>query len=282
MALINRLERKLGWIAIPGLVRIIMCFQVLVFVLMVIQSSQSDGQLALYRLLSLDIDMVMKGEVWRLVSFAFLPPTLGMIGMFFAVVVTVLLAELLESLWGSFRMTLYIIGGGLGTIAGAFVVWSSHGGAFLPTGVGNFVNFSTYLFSGNLLFAAAVYNPNLEFRLFFVIPVKLAWIAIFGGAGLLLLIVSALGSAPAVSLALLLSVSNFIVVFFPGFKRALKMRGETAVRRRKFDAVKASSKFAMHECANCGKTENDDAELVFRVTAEGEEFCADCRAKQLE
>lgn len=281
MALINRLERKFGWIAIPGLVRIIMCFQVLVFVLMVIQSSQGDGQLALYRLLSLDIDMVMKGEVWRLVTFAFLPPTLRMIGMFFAVIVTVLLAELLESLWGSFRMTLYVIGGGLGTIAGAFVVWGTQGGAFLPTGVGSFVNYSTYVFSGSLLFAAAVYNPNLEFRLFFVVPVKLAWIAIFAGAGLLLLVVSALGSAPAVSLALLLSVSNFLVVFLPGFKRALKMRGETAVRRRRFEAAKATAEVAMHECASCGKTENDDADLVFRVTEEGEEYCVDCRAKQV-
>ena len=34
---------------------------------------------------------------------------------------------------------------------------------------------------------------------------------------------------------------------------------------------------AFHYCKYCGKTEQDDEELVFRVAANGEEFCEDCR-----
>lgn len=273
MPLIERLERKLGWIAIPKLVRVIMCFQVLVFVLVVVQASENDGNPALLKLLRLDIGKILQGEVWRLVSFVFLPPTFSsMIGMFFAVIVSVLLGDLLEELWGSFGMTLYVLGSMLGTVAGAALVWVVTGGMFLSTG--------GYLFSGSLLFAAAVYHPNMEFRLFFIIPVKLYWIAIFAGAALMLQVVGTLGTAPVLGVALLLSVANFLVVFVPGFRRAMKARGETAVRKRKFEGTRVSAEATMHECASCGKTEGDDADLVFRVAADGEEYCAVCRAGQ--
>ncbi len=273
MPLIERLEQKFGWIAIPKLVRIIMCFQVLVFVLVWVQASENNGYPALLELITLNIGKILQGEVWRLVSFVFLPPTFNsLIGMFFAVIVSVLLGDLLETLWGSFGMTLYVLGSMLGTVAGAALVWSTGGGIFLPT--------SGYLFSGSLLFAAAVYHPNLEFRLFFVIPVKLVWIAIFAGAALLLQVIGMLSTHPMAGVALVLSVANFFVIFVPGFRRAVKMRGELAGRRRKFEGARATAEVAMHECVSCGKTERDDADLVFRVAADGEEYCVVCRAKQ--
>jgi hypothetical protein len=84
------------------------------------------------------------------------------------------------------------------------------------------------------------------------------------------------------AVAILLSVGVFFVVFGPGMRQALKMRGEVAVRRRRFEAAKATAAASMHECARCGKTEHDDADLVFRVSADGEEYCEGCREKLAE
>ncbi len=277
MHIINRLERKIGWIAIPGIVRVIMCFQVLVFVLVILQvAGTDDGYPALIELLYLDFGRVLRGEVWRLVTFIFLPPTFDQpLFMLITVIFTVFLGELLESLWGSFRTTLYILGSMAGAVAGAALLWWARGVA-IPLVIPGY----GYTFSASLLFAVAVYHPHLEIRLFFIIPVKMMWLAIFGGATYLLNVLRFFGVDPVVSAALVLAISNFLVVFVPGFRRALKMRGEVAVRRRRFEAAKASAKMAMHECSACGKTENDDADLVFRVAADGEEYCSDCRAKR--
>jgi len=129
------------------------------------------------------------------------------------------------------------------------------------------------------LFAVAVYLPNLEIRLLGVIPIKMFWLAIFDGGIIAIEVFSHLGDIPRMSISVLLSVSVFFVVFGPGMKRALKMRADTAVRRHKFESAKMSAKDAMHECATCGKTEHDDPDLVFRVAADGEEYCDVCRGR---
>lgn len=269
MPLIDRLERKWGWIAIPGIVRIIMCFQLLVFVLVFFQRAANDGYPAMVELLYLDRDRIMAGEVWRLISFVFLPPTMNLfIVMLFAFMFTFFLGDMLEQMWGSFRLTLYILGGIVGMVVGEFV-FPGFGVYLLLGGSGRL------LLMASLLFAVAVYNPNHTILLMAVIPIKMFWLAVFD-AGIIL--IDVLGGPPGLSLAIFLGLGNFLVVFAPGFRRALKMRAEIAARRQKFEAAKLVQD-SLHHCATCGKTENDDADLVFRVSADGEEYCDVCRGK---
>ena len=112
MPVVDRLERKFGWIAVPGIVKIIMGLQALVWFL---TSVRNDPALLLK--IYLDRDMILNGEVWRLVSFVIMPPPVGVgfngiIFMLFAVFFSIFLGSMLESIWGSFRLTLYLIGGG--------------------------------------------------------------------------------------------------------------------------------------------------------------------------
>ena len=278
MSLLDRLESKIGWIAIPGIVRFIMVMQLLVFVLGMIQMPSNAEVNAgaspwppLVEVLMLDGKKILSGEVWRLVSFIFVPPTLSsFIVMPFAFLFTMFLGNMLESIWGSFRLTLYVFGGLFGMVAGEFICPGF--GTYLILGSGGHL-----LFMSSLLFACAVYNPHYTVMLFAIIPVKMFWLALFD-AGIIILQIFQWPFLLAV--AIVLGLANFLVVFLPGLKSAVKMRAEVAVRRKKFDEARAPLTEAMHLCASCGKTEKDDDELVFRVADDGEEYCVECRKKQ--
>ena len=69
MPLVDRLERKFGWIAVPGIVKIIMGLQALVWLLC---SFRGDNDLLLKILVHKD--SILNGEVWRLFSFVIMPP----------------------------------------------------------------------------------------------------------------------------------------------------------------------------------------------------------------
>ena len=279
MDLLDRLERKIGWIAIPGIVRIIMCMQLMVFVLGILQMPSEVEIRAgaspfppLVEALMLDHYKILDGEVWRLVSFIFLPPTLtGFIIMLFAFIFTIFLGNMLESIWGSFRLTLYVLGGMLGMIAGEFII-PGFGGYLILGGGGHL------LFMASLLFACAVYNPHFTVMLFGIIPVKLLWLALFD-AGIILIEIFSVQYF-RLSIAMVVSLGNFLIVFVPGLKAAVKMRTEISARRRKFEEARVPAMKTMHLCASCGATERDDDELVFRVADDGEEYCVDCREKQ--
>ena len=253
-----------------------MCFQLLVFVLVQLQRA-TDGYPAIVELLYLDRERILAGEVWRVVTFVFLPPTMNLfIVMLFAFMFTFFLGDMLEQMWGSFRLTLYVLGGIVGTVIGEFIY---HGFGIYILGAGIPGEFSSgawrMMLMSSLLFAVAVYNPQYTILLMAVIPIKMVWLAIFDGG---IILIDVLRGPAGLSLAILLSLSNFFIVFGPGFRRALKMRAEVAVRRQKFEAAKLTES-SLHRCVSCGKTENDDEELVFRVTDDGEEYCNVCRSK---
>ena len=261
MSLIDRLERRMSWVAIPGVVKIIMLFQALVWLLNIFR----DDDMLLHTLLYLDKDLILSGQVWRLFSFIFIPPVgaTSFIFMFFAVFFTIFLGSMLEEIWGSFKLTLYIIGGVASVVISEFLIGFPN----------NSIMFPTFLIIESILFACAVYNPNYVVRLFAIIPIRLFWIAIFA-AGILLL--QALNDLRTASL-ILVSLLHFFVVFIPGMKRSIQVKAQVSSRRNQFENAQISKDEALHYCEYCGKTEKDDEELIFRVAANGVEFCEDCR-----
>ncbi len=266
MPLVDRLERRFGWIAVPGIVKIIMCLQALVWFL---TSVRNDPALLLK--IYLDKDLILNGEVWRVVSFVVMPPPVGVgfngiIFMFFAVFFSIFLGNMLESIWGSFRLTLYLIGGVAGMVIAEFLI------------PGQIQAMSSVLLIESILFACAVYNPNYIVRLFGIIPVRLFWIAIFSAGLFFIEAVTNLW----LLVSIIISLGNFFVVFVPGMKRSMQMKAQVAVRRNKFEAAKVPENEPLHLCASCGKTENDDEDLIFRVADDGGEYCEDCRGKNVK
>ena len=263
MPLVDRLERRFGWIAVPGIVKIIMILQALVWLL---SSLRGDNDLLLK--IVLHKESILNGEVWRLVSFVVMPPP-GLVGlngiifMFFAVFFSIFLGNMLESIWGSFKLTLYLIGGVIGMVIAEFLI---------PSQINSI---SSYILIESILFACAVYNPHYVVRLFGIIPIRLFWIALFAGG---MFFIDAV-TLPMYGVAILISLSNFFIVFVPGMKRSLQMRAQVTARRTRFEDAKVPENEPLHLCVSCGVTENDDEDLIFRVADDGEEYCENCRGK---
>lgn len=255
MSLINSLENRFGRHAIPGLVTILAWFQVAVWLLIKLRPGFAD-------MLDLVPSLVLHGEVWRLLTWVFIPTTDSPIWLIFAVMLMMMFSEALDQAWGPFKVNLYVFGGVLIMIIGAMVFNSPPLGLTLYT---------------SIFLAFAAIAPNFELLLFFILPVKVKWLAALTGAFLLLNFLD----TPEMRLAIVFSLMNFFIAFGPGFIRWLKQRGTVMERRARYESAKAPGGAWLHKCHECGKTDLDDAKLDFRVGTDGEDYCNECRKKRL-
>ena len=121
-----------------------------------------------------------------------------------------------------------------------------------------------------LFFAFAHFYPDEVIYVFFILPLKVKWIA-WAYAGLLLL--GFVVQSTSFRLALVAALSNYLIFFGPGMIRHLRQRKEVAVRRNRFETQSRSEDEPLHRCATCGATELTDPNLEFRVARDGEEYC---------
>src|SRR6218665_3206821 len=129
----------------------------------------------------------------------------------------------------------------------------------------------TLLFT-SVLFAFACIYPNEEIMLFFVIPMKMKWVAMISAVTYGLVAIS----APTFLIPVFFAWLNFFVVFGPSFFKGRVHSAKVANRRAKFEAASAPESY-FHKCKVCGKTDVDDPKLDFRVTDSGDEICSNCR-----
>src|SRR3954465_7906299 len=164
MGFLDKLERRIGFIAIPGLIRAIVTLSVLVFILCYLNKG-FDSYLAL------DIGRIRAGEVWRLITYIFVPQMSHPLLVLMAVWFLWYIGDKLEQAWGAFRVTLYFLVGMIGTTAAALVSGSQ---------------FSNQMLFTTIFFAFAHFYPEDVIYLFFILPVKIKWLAWIYGALLIL------------------------------------------------------------------------------------------------
>ena len=116
MKFLDKLESKFGRFAIRELILYIIFLNFFVFILYFMDKSG-----IFLSKLFLDPELIMKGEVWRLISFIFIPPTTSYIWIIFVLYFYYLIGSGLEHEWGSFKFNIYYFLGMFGTIAGAFI-----------------------------------------------------------------------------------------------------------------------------------------------------------------
>ncbi len=166
MTFLDKLERRFGRLRIPNLmfyIVIAMGSVYLIDLLFARKFAEVGGLFydGMTGFLAFDRAAILSGQVWRLISFIIIPPESSLIFIIFALYFYYLIGRGLESAWGSFKFGLFYFCGILGTIAAGFLT-------------GYAVN--TYL-NLSLFFAFAIFYPNFEVRLFFLIPVKIKWLA---------------------------------------------------------------------------------------------------------
>ena len=263
MPLIDRLERKIGWIAIPGVVRILAGFQLLTFVLLSFNPGFIEA-------LTFEPALIFKGQVWRLFFFIFLPPLGYSLLLIVALWFMWFLGDILEAQWGSFRLTLFLLGGVVGTVIGGFLVYFASPGEIIPF---NNLAILNVLAGSWLLIAVGILFPHIEIRLMFVIPIRIMWLALFRGGIFVIFFLSALAQDLWLGIGFLCVFANVLIAFGPKAVRDYRQRGQVASRRRRFEAAQAPDHEFLHRCKVCDKTEHDDPDLDFRVAADGEEYC---------
>jgi len=248
--MIERLERSLSRFAIPGLIRYIVALNALVFILVTLSPDYEQ-------VLTLNRGAILHGEVWRLVSWIFLPTTRSFFWILFYLMFTWWLGDLLEGSWGTFRLNAYYILGIVFCVASALLFGASEGNLFL--------NLSLFL-------AVATLAPNLEILLFLVIPVKIKWVALFS----LVFPASVLLFGPlAEKMAVVMCLGNYLLFFAPAYFKGTLASHKTRERRQRFESSKLPADAALHSCAVCGATERTHPDTEFRVASDGNEYCAE-------
>jgi membrane associated rhomboid family serine protease len=203
---LNRLERVFGWIAVPNIAVIFVTLQALGFLML------SSDPIWLTRL-ALVPEFVSAGEYWRLITFLALPVSMSLIWVIFALWFLYFILNMIESEWGAFRTTLYVLVSILVTIAFSFAF------DYPITNVSDF--------QSTLFLAAASLFPDYEVRLYFAIPVKMKWMAWLSVA---FLIYKFFNSGSVGKLYLLAIYSNYLVFFGPAMMGQVKQW----VRRESF------------------------------------------------
>ena len=259
---LDKLERKFSRYAIPNLMTYIIILYVAGFVLNLINPTFYS------QFLSLDAGKILQGQIWRIVTFIIQPPSDSLIFIAFALYLYYMIGKQLEAAWGAFRFNLYFFSGMLFIVLGAILAYLLTG-AVLPM--------DTWYLNLSLFFAFAALYPDIQLLLFFVIPIKIKWLAYLDVALLAYsMITSILSGNWAGCVVILCSLANVLVFFL--MTRKGKHNSFRQNRRRK-EFKKAVSRgeaeyrnpngITKHKCAICGRTEKDDPNLEFR-------FCSRC------
>ena len=258
MRWLDSIERRLEWLSFPGLFKYLTFLGVIAYAC---QWARPDiGQV-------LDFDhegIFQRGEVWRIFTFIFTPmgsggfTPIGVIMLFFAVMVSFLISDSLEAAWGPTRTTLYVLLSWFATAASQMLFDPQWAGAGM-------------MLYSSLFFAFATLFPKVEFALFFIIPVQVRFLAMIGAFFLAMAALSSLSSLQVILPAML----PYFLWVLPDIIRGRKSLVASAQRRRTFSVSKLPEAVPFHVCEVCRRTERDSADLEFFVMPDGKEYCSE-------
>lgn len=190
MNFLNRLEKHFGWMAIGHIPVYIVTAQAFLWMWGLFNPEITPW-------LTLEPQLVRYNhEYWRVLTFLFLTPFDNPIFTLLYLYFQYMCGVELEHEWGSFPLTLFYFVGAVGNIAAAFLVGGDMRGA---------------LFFNDVIFLAfAAMYPNFPILFFFIIPLKIKWIAWLTWARIGYMFFTSVGMY---KVAILLSLANYFLFF---------------------------------------------------------------------
>ncbi len=245
MKLIDKLERRYGSWGVPNLTLVFIMAQVSVYII-------SYAQPQILNAFFLKPSLVLQGQVWRLLSFLVIPPFMNPIFAFFFWYLFYLMGNSLEHYWGTFRYNMYLLIGYLATIVASFIV---------PDAIS-----SNGFLQGSVFLAFAFLNPDFTLYIFFILPVKIKWLAlitwifyaytlIFGDWISRLMVIS--------------SVLNYLLFFWSDLKDRMRTGGRHMTSHASRFSQTKVEKEPFHKCIICGATDLSHPDMDFR-------YCPQC------
>ena len=261
---LDKLERKFGRYAISNLTVYLLAGYVI-------------GEAIIYLMpdllgwIVLEPALILRGQVWRIISWVLVPPTTRPISLLFLILLYYSLGTALERTWGAFRYNIYIFSGILFTVVAVFALYGilyAIYGMELPLSAVGLVS-TNYITMSIFLAFAAIY-PDMEVMLYFILPIKMKWMAlVYVVMALYYFITGGIVNRVAIAASLL----NF-VIFFLSSRNMRRFGPREQARKARFKRQSRPhityANGARHRCAVCGRTELDDPNLEFR-------FCSKCK-----
>lgn len=255
---------------IPSLMRYVVIGNVIVYLLTVFAGYGAVS------FLTFDWRAITHGEIWRLVTFLFFPGYYSLrdaIWLVFFLYLYYMIGNTLEREWGTAKFSLYYLSGVVLTVLTGAVMGLVSGGAHIAGA--HYINLS-------LFFAFAMLYPDTQFLLFFIIPVKVKWLAWIDAAYFALqVLLSLLRGNILGALLPVIAILNFIIFFWTSITdeiawRRGRARHQTSHRTIQFKAAarqqqkREEERGYRHKCAVCGRTDADYPDLEFR-------YCSRCQ-----
>lgn len=270
---LDKAERKFGRYCIHGLMKYIVAIELVGAVIGVFNPA-----LYIYWF-SLDFSAIARGQVWRLITFIFFPELTSLDPvsiLLFAIQVYLyyMIGNSLENMWGSFRFTLYYISGLVLSVLAGFILYIFAHVSLWPVGF-EYVNQALFL-------AFATIFPDIEFLLFFILPVKAKWLGILYAVMMGFDVITYLRSGSAgltFAVAIVISMLNFLIFFLSSrdYKKHSYREHKRKAEFRKNTSEKVVALYR-HRCAICGRTDRDYPDLEFRYCSKCDgnyEYCSD-------
>jgi hypothetical protein len=240
--MLETIERKLRPYAVPNVALYLVMGQVFVYITSVFRPELLSQIVYVPAL-------VARGEIWRLATFLFIPPATNPFFLFFALYIFLMMGSALEGHWGAVRFNLFLAVGYAASLASASVA---------PDGAAT----NAWLY-GSVFLAFAFLYPNFELHLFFLIPVKVKWLALITWIGYGWGFATGTWMTRALILA---SVGNVLLFFGRDILRKARY-GARQMQAQAQQVVEEAQPF--HLCRVCGATDRDDRTTEFR-------YCSQC------
>lgn len=265
MNFLNKMERKFGRYAIHNLTKYMIGCYAIGYILLY---AGNLFEFSITGYLTLSPYHILHGQIWRIVSWLLIPPpTSNIVFVLIMLLFYYSLGETLERTWGAFRYNVYILGGVLFTVIGAFLLYFMMGANPLLS-MAYSMAFSTYYINLSIFLAFAANYPDMQVLFMMIIPMKMKWLAVLDIAYLLYDMVKGGWGIRTVILASLL---NFII-YFLSTRNYQRISPKEIHRKQQFQRAvhpKMAPGVTKHKCAVCGRTEKDGDDLEFR-------FCSKC------
>ena len=276
---LDRFAYKHPRLGIPRLMLYVVIGNLIVFLFDLFSNGTFSLMLAFSRYL------ILRGQVWRLITFIFVPAYSGYMLLFpLFLYFYYFIGSVLEREWGTTKFTLFYAMGVVFNIIVGFVSYFIYAGLAgstalaMSTATMHYVNLSMF-------FAFATLYPDMQFLLFFIIPVKVKWLAWLDAALFVAdILISALEGAYYLIPLPIVAILNYFVFFASpmlerfrrGRARAKHQQSQAAVNFRAAQKKAKETKGYMHKCSVCGRTDTDNPGLEFRYCSKCEGYHCYC------
>lgn len=227
----------------------------------------------LYSILSFDRELILQGQVWRLISYPLTYSGGSIFWVLIALVCYYSLGRAIENIWGTLRFNLFYFTGVILMDIYCMIVPNCAADAY-------YLNLSLFL-------SYATLYPNAQFLILFIIPIK-AWVLAL--VDIIILLVGVLSFPFTVyNLFPIIALANYLLFFGKDTLNVIPMSWRMNLRRifRKkspqtkgktipfpnagsYEATTATVKEPYtHRCTVCGRTDVSNPELEFR-------YCSRC------